>query len=426
MKKRIFIPLLLLFLVVIIGGYFAVSRYYRFNQRTHDYFVTKASEYLGTDVEVSSVRILPWSMSLRDAHLTLQDIPVEISVDRIIISFDLFSFIMNKFEPLYGTEQVYLDHPEFIWVTSTDDSIAPEVAMKELPVFPVTSVPYTKININKGSLLVSNGDSTSVIADNLSGWMDGSNTSIGRIMVEGNVLSSKKNTLLKGTIDRSRNSFSVVVTSSNCDISNNRLGIVMQKTGIIPREGTMNIDFQAEQVDDKFGLNGSFSVENGFCTLTRFGVDIRDVNLNGTLNDYEIVFDNIAASMLEIDPHVSGKVTLFPEMFISMKVEANDVDISSVLKKINPDNESSAIGIIDFSATVQGPPGQISTDAEVVAESLKYDNHILTNFSSNFTVDHQKLTIKSVRALYGDYDLSAQGASSFKSVKQRNTFSINA
>jgi hypothetical protein len=133
-----------------IGGYFAVSRIFNINQRARDYLTERASEFLGVEFNASSAVILPWSISIKNAQLTLKNIPVKIEVNRIRISFNLFDLIKNRFKPIYGTKQIYLDRPVFTWILGQNGGKPGTLNLENIPIVSLKDIPFIRININRG------------------------------------------------------------------------------------------------------------------------------------------------------------------------------------------------------------------------------------------------------------------------------------
>ncbi|MFC1573801.1 hypothetical protein ACFL30_01305 [Candidatus Latescibacterota bacterium] len=413
MKSRILLPLLLLLIVIVIGGYFTVSQFLQVNQKARLYFLDKTSEFLGGDFDAASVFILPWSISIKDAHLSMKDTPVRITINRIRIKISLIEFIKNRFKPIYGIEQIYFDRPEFLVISDMGDTTAKKMDYEKLPVINIEKIPQSRININKGSLVLQRESERFILADNISGWTESTNVSDIQMYVEGNVLSDSKNTFLTGTLQLESNSFSVDITSNKCDISYEKLGLMSEERKVVPLQGMLDFTAKLVQKNDELALSGNFVLEQGVFELGDYGIDVNDVYVTGIMSDKELQFDSISASILNIKPELSGRLSLVPEPALKLDIRVRDIDLSSVLDELYPEKDNSLSGNIDLDAVFEGKPGMIFADTEIKTDSIHFENRLIQDFAAHLHLDGRKLAIKNITGIYDKYLVTAQGTGSF-------------
>ena len=442
MKSRILLPLLLLLVVLLVGGYFAASRFFDVNQRARVYLTGKASEFLGGHFDASSIFILPWSITIRDAHLELKNTPLEISVKRVRIGFSIIEFVKNGFRPIYGTEQVYLDRPEFIWIRGLQplahtgvDSTSGTFTVEKVPVLPVGKIPRMRININKGALGVRTVETlhaTTLLADGISGWLDASLVTVINLNLEGNVLSKEKNMTLTGSLNREENSYAVDLKCSNGDLAYEKFNGLIRDKDIDILGGVLNVKARIRQEKNDVTVNGSVSVEHGYLRLNKgfqpdAGIEVRDISIAATADENEIVFDTISASVLDVVPVLTGKLVLRPDIALQLKINARNIDLSTVLTELHPssrEQEKNFTGSIDVAATVEGPLAKLKTIAECTADSIHYGAHRLDRVGARIQLEGDRLVVTNAAAFYKDFAIRAQGNADLTANASRKTFSV--
>ncbi|MCE5250055.1 hypothetical protein LLG96_07525 [bacterium] len=423
MKSRILIPLLLLLLIMIIGGYFFASKFFNINQKARDYLTGRASELLGVNFEASSVVILPWSITIRNARLKIENIPLNVEVDRVRISFDFFDFVKNHFKPLYGTEQIYLDHPVFTKILNPSEASGESLNFEKIPIISLKNIPFLRININKGSLVLRRENETSVFAQNVSGWIDGIDQRVIYLNVEGNVLSVKKNTTFKGVLDRVEDNYYLDIKSSECSIAGENIRFL--SGDIRPTAGLLNFSLHMEQKDTKFFMNGDYVLRNGSFDLEGHKIGVTNVFVDGTVSEKEIVFDSISGTVWDVNPELSGRLSLEHDPSLKLTVRAKNVELSKLLTDIYPDRTAFPSGSIDLDATVEGPLSDLKTTAVFSSDALAYEKRRVRNFFLKMRLGGEKIIFDEFRCRYEDYAFRASGESSFDPEAEQKDFRLN-
>jgi len=422
-KSRILIPLLLLLLVVVIGGYFAGTKFFHIDQKTRDYLIEKVSALLGGEVDASSVSILPWSISIKDARLRLKDSPIKVEIKRIRIRFNLIKFVRNRFKPVYGTEQIFLDRPEFMWIiTEKKDADAP-INLNDFPVLSHKNLPFTRININKGLVILRRNDEQLVLAENISGWMDGTPSDVIYLNVEGKLLSEKKNTTCKGVYNRADNSYVLNLISQDCSFT--RRNIEILSGNILPAKGFLDYSLRFEQKNGELLINGDFSVEDGAFKLKGYNAGVSGVSINGTVTRKEIIFETITGTVWDVKPELSGRLILDPSPSLVLSLKADDIEISKVLTDIYSGDTIFPSGKININATIDGPPRNLNTSAVLSSEVLTYKNERIRDFNIILKLAEGKVSFEDIRVAYKNLALRGHGESNFVSHAEEKDFTLD-
>lgn len=407
---------------MIAGGYMAASKIFNINQRAGEYLDGKISQFLGGEFNASSVFILPWSISFKNARLQLTNVPVKIEIKTVRIGFNPFEFIKNRFQPIYGTEQIYLDRPEIIWLLNENNENKEPLDLEILNKISAENVPHLRVNIKKGLIVLSRKGEQIRLAEDLTGWLDGKNSPGIFINIEGKLLADKINTLCKGVYHRDTNSFQIDITGKKCNFAQENAHIL---TGDIhPRSGYIDGNIHVERINGKSSLSGKFSIYDGSFDLEGHDIGINDVDVSGSINSEEIVFDTITGTVWDISPEMSGSLRIAPELSLKLILNANNIELSKVLSDIYPNKKFYPEGKVNLKAIIEGPLKNLQTIAELSSQQLIYKCNSLHNCSFRLNLDSEKVTINNFNAIYNNYALRVQGINTFNANTPENQFSL--
>jgi len=419
MKSRAWVLIVFILLIIIIGGYVAAFRIFNINEKAKDYLTEKISQSLGADFTSNSVSILPWSVRINDISLNLKDspgayhdVPLRIMAKRIRIGFNIFTLLKNRFRPVYGTQKIFFDEPEFIWLLDDEHSIVPEngaVSPEQKSGFPIENLLSIRINIFNGSFVFQKGDSTLVFAYDINGWLDGYKTPVIDINVEGKILSEKTNTTCKGFVDKADKKISIDVISNDCNLAFK--GIEVFLGDIFTESGILDFDVHFEKINEKSTFNGNYSVSDGSFLLKELDVGVSDLYLKGRLNEHEVFLESVTGNIWDVKPELSGHIKLVPEPYLNLILSADGIDISRALSDIFPEKRVYPDGYMNLFAALEGPINNLTAKANLSSDSLRYRNECIHDIGVNMNFAQGALAFESFNALYRGYSIEGEGLS---------------
>jgi len=413
-KGRKWIPILICAIVLVLGGFTFAIRFLHVDERVRASINETVSRYLGTEFEASSVYILPWSIGVRDARLRLSDTPITVEVERLRITFNLFSLILDFFSTgeihlPASTRTVFFQEPRFLWHLGEENAGAVrEPPLHRKPPLP----PSLRISIVDGSLAFARGDSTLILANGIQGELasspGGLTQAIEKFDMTGRVLSDERNTILSGAFNRADSSFSLFVRCAGCDFASGNLSLL---TGDI-RPGSGTFDFTISMISDRNGaatIDGSYSVADGSFLLQESGIRFDEVHAEGAISEREILLDSLTGSVLNIRPKISGALKLEQQPMLTLSLDASDISLSSLLAELYPDKETYPAGFLDCAATIEGPLGDLKIRATVSSDSLAYRDIRLKNLTATMGFSGRTVEFETFGADYGGYSIRGRG-----------------
>ena len=266
-------------------------------------------------------------------------------------------------------------------------------------------------------------DEQLVLAENISGWLDGKPSDEIYLNVEGKLLSGKKNTTCKGVFNRAENSFVLNLISKDCSFA--RKNVEILSGNILPFSGFLDYSLKFEQNYDGLSINGDFSVEDGAFNLKGYDIGASDMSINGTVTRKEIVFETITGTVWDVKPELSGRLILEPSPSLVFSLKANDIEISKVLSNIYSGDTIFPSGKININAKIDGPPRNLNTSAELSSEVLTYKNERVRDFNVILTLAEGKVSFEDFRAAYKNLALRGYGESNFVSYTEYKDFTLD-
>ncbi|MFC1490889.1 hypothetical protein ACFL6K_06730, partial [Candidatus Latescibacterota bacterium] len=377
------------------------------------------SQSLGVDVSSKSVTILPWSIRINDISLNLSDspgnnidIPLHIVAKRMRIGFNLFTLLKNRFRPVYGTQKIFIDEPEFLWILDNKwNGVSGRDTTKsvEKSDFTLQDMPSLRVNIVNGSFVFQRGDSTLVFAEDVSGWMDGYKTSVIDLSIEGKVLSENVNMTCKGSINKSNNDISIDFKSSDCNLAYYGTGVLFGD--IFSKSGTLGFNILFERSNGKSSIEGNYSIIDGSFSLKDLNIGVTGLNIEGHLNENEVFFDSVTGNIWDVNPKLSGHIELKPEPTLEFVLNADGIDISRALSDMFPEKSTYPEGTMNFSATLEGPLVNLVANADFSMDSLQYQKESIQDIMINMNFSQGALSVEKFNAIYREYSLSGAGLS---------------
>ena len=407
MKGRLLIPLLLLVLVGSIIGYHAADKVYRFRDRLSDYLIDRVSEFIGSGFDASSISVLPWAVNIRDARIRLKEMPVTVTISRIRIGFNLFDLLAHRLNPLYGTDEIYLDRPRFTWMLHGDAGHDTRLPFDEIPVFTFNDLPEIMVNIDRGAFVVVDGDDSMVLAEDISGMIDAKQKDTLELQVKGKILSDVDNTQLSGSLERHNDSYTLTLNSENIDLTRGNLALL---TGdITPVGGRLTLSADVNQQDSHVSIDGDFSLAGGAFDIQRLNTGIRNITVRGALNEREIMLEDMSGMVWGVTPEMSGRLIFGRSPRLEFDLTARHFEVSRLITDLFPDLVDVPAGEMDINARLEGPLRDIAINAHFSADSLSYKGQRVTSLTSSVALNNREVTIERCRFSYNNLNLGLSG-----------------
>jgi len=425
MKNRLWILIMFILLIAIIGIYIAAFRIFDINQKVRDYLTEKISKSLDADFASNSVSILPWSIRINDVSLRLKNSPLGVEAKRIRIGFNIFTLLKNRFQPLYSTQKIFIDEPEFTWLFDDELQIPENLNFEkkfDILIENFQSININSINIENGSFVFQRGYSTLVFVDNISGWLAGYKTSLMNINIEGKVLSNKINTKCKGVIDKANNSISVDIVSNECNLAYDDIEVL--SGDIHPESGTLDFDIHIKNADEKLAFYGNYSVRDGSFLFKDLKISASNLYMKGHLSEQEVFLDSFSGNVLGVTPELSCNIKLKPEPTLNLVLNADRVDVSKALSDFFPEIEVYPEGSMNISATLRGPLRNLTAKADLYLSSLMYKNELIRDITMKMNIVKSSLEFESFNALYHGYSFKGKGISKNTTGKKSKDFNL--
>jgi hypothetical protein len=125
-----------------------------------------------------------------------------------------------------------------------------------------------------------------VLADGVSGWLDGRSEEDNQLRMEARILSAAKNASFTGVFDRSSGRALLDVTAQGCDLD--RPSLLLLTRSFLPEAGTMDFSFHAAQAADTVSVTGGLTVRDAAVKLVGSDVRIAGMTVHARLNEREI------------------------------------------------------------------------------------------------------------------------------------------
>ena len=363
--------------------------------------------YLGGDFDVSSVYISPWSFGIRDARIKLSDVPLKIIAKRIRIEFNIFTVLKNRLRFESGTEGIYFEEPRLFWSFDTNNVIPDTFPVLGKSEISLSDLPFMRINIVRGSVIFTRGDSTLVFANNINGWMDGFQSPRVMLNMEGEVLSEEINTTCKGSFDRINKRVSLDIASAQCDIS--RKGINIISGDIYPESGSLDVTVHIEKSYKSFTLDGTYSIQKGSFLLKDSHIIVNDVSTKGRIKGDELVFESLTGKVWGVSPEMSGQIKLRPSLTFNLVLNAENIDLPTVLSELKPEIKEYPNGHVNLTSTAQGSLHDLSVNTTLSSDSLWYHNNKIYDTVVKLEVADGNMTLKHFGALYRGFRFEGHG-----------------
>lgn len=403
-------------LVGSIIGYHAADRVYRIRDRISDYLIDRVSEFLGSGFEASSISVLPWAVSIKDARIRLREMPVTVTISRIRIGFNLFDLLAHRLNPLYGTDEIYLDRPRFTWMLNGSAGHETKLPFDEIPVFTFNDLPEIMVNIDRGSFVITRRDDSIVLAEDISGLLDARQKDALVLHVKGKILSDVDNTQLSGYLNRHNDSYTMTFASDGVDLTRGNLALL---TGdITPVGGRLSLTVDALQKDNHVSIDGGFSLTGGAFDIQQLNTGIRNITVRGALNEREIVLDDMTGMVWGVTPEMSGRLTLGQSPRLEFNLTAQDFEVSRLITDLFPDFEDAPTGEMDINARLEGPLRDIAISADFSADTLTFRGQRTRNLTAAFALNNREVAIKRSSFSYNGMNLGLSGLYNFENETQ--------
>lgn len=389
--------------VMLFGGYYAAQRVLHVNQKARDYLMTRISTELGASLTVSSISVVPWIVSFNGLKINLKDTRFTIEIERLRIGFNILELIRNNFRPIYGTEQIYLERPRFVWTLGVSDTLSstklPNISMKNLP--------KILMNIRNGSFIVRRDGEIMTLAERVDGWLDGRSGSKAEFKIESRVLSSKTNTSCSGFLDRDTDSARMNLSAQACDFSRPEITVLTGR--MVPQAGRMNLFLNFGYKDGKITCRGDFQVDDASVSLRDTRVNISDMRIHGRVTEEQIFFDSATGLIWGVKPDLKGSIRFLPEPSLDMDFSARGADLSRIYREIFPEMKESPRGRADVRARMKGSTEQYTCDAAISSRSIVFRNRSAEDILVTMKLEPGKVHFNSIGGVFSGCKITGKG-----------------
>lgn len=133
MKGRTWVLFFIVIVASFIGLYTVLFPIFKLDTKARDYLVERITNLIGSKIDISAVSLSPGFVQLKQVKLYFHDSPVIIEARSIRIGYNIKEMVKNQFRPVYGAEQIIVDHPWFIWLVNESDSASALPHLKNIP-----------------------------------------------------------------------------------------------------------------------------------------------------------------------------------------------------------------------------------------------------------------------------------------------------
>ncbi len=409
MKKRIWILILTAGIIVIMMAGLIAIRHYGYDTRFREKINEIVSESLGGEFESSSVYILPWSFGVKDARFRLSGIPVEFAVEKISIEYNIFKVITNKFQFASGARNIFLDSPHLTYLIEEDPADTMKTEQLKSSELDLTRLPGIRVVILDAAVSVSKGDSSLVLAKGIDGWLDARSPHKIIMHADGAVLNKSDNTTWEAQLTRDLSSYTLTLDSEGCTLTDSNLSLL---TGDIrPEGGIFDLVYERKKEGSAVTQNGSFTLNEAAFSLDGTNIKVDDISASGRILTDELIFDKSTALLWGSRPELSGSLIYDPQPFLSLSVNADSIDVETVLTELYPRNKRNPSGSLRLEAEVKGPLDDLTLSLDASSDSLHYMEASLGKSELQATLNQGNVRLNKLTSHFKSYELRASGRS---------------
>jgi hypothetical protein len=397
----------MLAVVILIGGYVAVFRILQVDRRVTTSLVSRISGELNAAVDISSISVSPWNVGFHHVKVRFRAIPVVFEADAVRLGINPVHLIKNGFRPVNGIEELFLDSPKVTWTLSPSDTSSSSFSMKKIPEITVKNLPFLMVNIKNGSVLVSRNDTVLTVAERVNGILDGRSRGAATFRVEAGMLSGKKNARCSGRFERNMNGAAVDFTADGCDLSTRSLNVL---TGSIQtKKGMLDLELHLLQKDGKVTCNGRYSVSKTELTIEGPGLNVRDIFMEGRVNEREILFDYAGGEVAGFLPRVKGSLVFFPTPILSVQGETEAGDLAVLFATVMPKMKEIPRGKVKLHALLGGPLDDLSLTAVMSSKAVSFRGADFSDADVSFLARKNEIAVDRLRFSANGFRVNARG-----------------
>jgi hypothetical protein len=389
---------------------------FKANERIKNYLVSQLKPVLGEESEIARLDMALGAVHLKRLRVVSPNKRYELLIHDLRIGYNLASLIKSGFRPKKAPQDILFVKPQLkiYSIGGEKDSTATPVMGENGQYWEkIKEFDFLKtITVSRGSItyIDSLGVST-VMATGISGWISTKEIPKANLRLVGKLFRSDQfNLKLNGVFDLADTRLDLLQVNMINFNWKDRIPFFIPSYMDI-QGGLINGDVALSESgsENKFDIQGNFSVRNGEINLKDQNLYLRDIDLDAVIDDWDIIIENSTQTFNGTPVILEGRIKNILNPQFDLIARSDDFDIHQFHNELKPDHRIELFGNAEFNFAISSSYKNPTIDGFAKCPALKVNNARVKNMNLNFLLADSVVHVRSIRASYDRMRLRGSG-----------------